>query len=357
MLKNSRTFLWCLVAVAMTSVTTQAAVTTLYEENFTLGFAGLSGYGWIADVTGGQTNNVKVAPGSWADQPGWGIQGDLAAGVEHWTHTFDTAIPADTTTVTATAKAYVRWGGDPGGWATKGDNGFGFRSDPGALDAGLSYDGSTAATGGWKLFVDGGDSVLLFDAHYEGTNVVNAALSGTPIEVTLDLINDTLTGTVFYVEGNGIWGDGPSTKTISTGGPGSAAILAGRVHYHTDLTRSGPLGGLDLDTILVTADVTANTGSPGDFDMDGDVDAADYTRWQDNLGLDSSVLSGNGSGAATVVQADYLLWKTNFEALGSGSGSATAVPEPTSGLLLAFGVVGLYTALRRKFSSLGRFRG
>ena len=357
MLKNSRTFLWCLVAVAMTSVTAQAAVTTLYEENFDLGFAGLSGYGWIADVTGGQTNNVKVAPGSWADPPGWGIQGDLAAGVEHWTHAFDTAIPADTTTVTATAKVYTRWGGDPSGWATKGDNGFGFRSDPGALDAGLSYDGSSAAKGGWKLFVDGGDSVLMYPNHYNGTNNGADVMTGIPIEITLDLVNDTITATVNATVDPTWAPTGPSTKTISTGSPGSAAVLAGRVHYHTDLLRSGPLGGLDLDTILVTADVTANTGSPGDFDMDGDVDAADYTRWRDNLGLDSSVLSGNGSGAATVVQADYLLWKTNFEVLGSGSGGTAAVPEPTSGLLLAFGVVGLYTALRRKFSSLGRFRG
>ena len=83
--------------------------------------------------------------------------------------------------------------------------------------------------------------------------------------------------------------------------------------------------------------------------MDGDVDAADYTRWRDNLGLDSSVLSGNGSGAATVVQADYLLWKTNFEALATGSEGTAAVPEPTSGLLLAFGVFALSSAFRRKF--------
>ena len=33
MLKNSRTFVLCLVAVAMTSATAQAVVTTLYEED------------------------------------------------------------------------------------------------------------------------------------------------------------------------------------------------------------------------------------------------------------------------------------------------------------------------------------
>ena len=49
-------------------------------------------------------------------------------------------------------------------------------------------------------------------------------------------------------------------------------------------------------------------GIGGDFNYDGTVDAADYTLWKDNLGLASSALNGNGSGAATVVQADYLLW-------------------------------------------------
>ena len=56
--------------------------------------------------------------------------------------------------------------------------------------------------------------------------------------------------------------------------------------------------------------------------------------WQDNLGLSASALNGNGSGAATAVQADYLLWKTNFEALANSSEGTAAVPEPTI-LLLA----------------------
>jgi len=75
-------------------------------------------------------------------------------------------------------------------------------------------------------------------------------------------------------------------------------------------------------------------GVPGDFNTDGMVDAADYNLWQDNLGLDAAVLGGNGSGAATVVEADYLLWKSQFgQSIASGS-EANRVPEP-SGLLLA----------------------
>ena len=51
---------------------------------------------------------------------------------------------------------------------------------------------------------------------------------------------------------------------------------------------------------------------PGDFNADGAVDAADYTIWNNNLGGSSSVLNGNGTGAATVVLGDYWLWKKNF---------------------------------------------
>ena len=72
----------------------------------------------------------------------------------------------------------------------------------------------------------------------------------------------------------------------------------------------------------------------GDFNYDGIVDAADYTLWQDNLGLDSSVLNGNGSGGATVVQADYDLWKTHFGQSTAGGSQADPVPEPAT-LLLA----------------------
>jgi len=84
----------------------------------------------------------------------------------------------------------------------------------------------------------------------------------------------------------------------------------------------------------------------GDYNMDGITDAADYTLWQDNLDLDSSVLNGNGSGASTVVQADYLLWKTHFgESVASGS-EADLIPEPTTLLLALLGLVSV--PLRRR---------
>lgn len=76
---------------------------------------------------------------------------------------------------------------------------------------------------------------------------------------------------------------------------------------------------------------------PGDFNADGLVDAADYTVYRDNLGGDSAVLNGNGSGAPTVGAADLTLWQATY---GSSVGSAVAVPEPTA-LLLCLGGIAL----------------
>jgi len=57
----------------------------------------------------------------------------------------------------------------------------------------------------------------------------------------------------------------------------------------------------------------------GDFNSDGTVDAADYSRWRDGLGT-------------TYTQNDYDDWKANF---GQSLGGASAVPEPgTSTALL-----------------------
>ncbi len=106
----------------------------------------------------------------------------------------------------------------------------------------------------------------------------------------------------------------------------------GTYKFRIDLDQSGAtffLGGQIVDGAMTSAVTPAGIG---DFNSDGVVNAADFTVWQDNLGLSASALNGNGSGAATVVQADYLLWAQNFTGLGASS--SAAVPEPSALLLL-----------------------
>jgi hypothetical protein len=82
----------------------------------------------------------------------------------------------------------------------------------------------------------------------------------------------------------------------------------------------------------------------GDYNDDGEVNAADYTVYRDNLNGSSSALNGNGSGGATVGPADYQLWAQNY---GRSNGGSVAIPEPAS-LLLALTGVALCGRSRRR---------
>ena len=64
--------------------------------------------------------------------------------------------------------------------------------------------------------------------------------------------------------------------------------------------------------------------SPGDFNLDGAVDAADYSVWRDGLGV-------------VYTAADYGVWRANYGATTTAAplGGHSAVPEPaTTGLLV-----------------------
>lgn len=83
--------------------------------------------------------------------------------------------------------------------------------------------------------------------------------------------------------------------------------------------------------------------TPGDFNLDGAVDAADYTVWRDNFGNSESILYTAGDGSGTVDQGDYNLWVANFGTIAS----STAVPEPTTAILLMGGVAVLFSRRAR----------
>jgi hypothetical protein len=78
----------------------------------------------------------------------------------------------------------------------------------------------------------------------------------------------------------------------------------------------------------------------GDYNGNGIVDAADYIVWRQTLGSTSDLRANGdntGASAGKIDQADFVAWKSNFGHTSSGAGSASAVPEPTSWLLLALG--------------------
>jgi formylglycine-generating enzyme required for sulfatase activity len=78
---------------------------------------------------------------------------------------------------------------------------------------------------------------------------------------------------------------------------------------------------------------------PGDYNSDGEVNAADYTVWRDTLGsFEDLRANGDDTGPSEqyIDEADYLVWKNNFGSNGgAGATSAVPVPEPSTLLLFA----------------------
>jgi hypothetical protein len=94
---------------------------------------------------------------------------------------------------------------------------------------------------------------------------------------------------------------------------------------------------------------------PGDYNRNGIVDAADYVVWQKNVGAAAGTLPNDTAGVA-IGQAQYDLWRSNFGAASTGSGSASgsfttySVPEPAGAALL------IVTAALLGTMDLWRFR-
>jgi hypothetical protein len=105
--------------------------------------------------------------------------------------------------------------------------------------------------------------------------------------------------------------------------------------YFADVAYGDNSGYLDVAIISVPSTL-------GDFNDDGFVTAADYPVWRDTFGTLVENFSGadaNGNGVVDAV--DIQVWRGNF-GMTLGSGTSTAIPEPT-GLAIAFlGLAGFF---------------
>jgi hypothetical protein len=94
----------------------------------------------------------------------------------------------------------------------------------------------------------------------------------------------------------------------------------------------------------------------GDYNMNGIVDAADYTVWRNMLGQMGAGLAADGNGDSVVDANDYAVWKSHFGNMSPGSGSSSiggspAVPEPSCLLLAALGGLISWTLAYRPVNS------
>ena len=115
---------------------------------------------------------------------------------------------------------------------------------------------------------------------------------------------------------------------------------------------------IDLDNWRLSDLLAANTSitsfqqnvffipGTGDFNGDGNVDAADYNVWRDSQGQTGAGLAADADQNNVVDVEDFNLWKQLFGSqygAGAGSGSIASVPEPTAAMLAAISCVLLQT--------------
>jgi hypothetical protein len=112
------------------------------------------------------------------------------------------------------------------------------------------------------------------------------------------------------------------------------------------------------------------TAMAGDYNRNGEVDAADYVLWRETSGVTGPVMNppfpedfidlrANGTVTngytQTIDEADYSFWRANFgSSIGGASGLGAAVPEPFSAALLLFGACGVYCLIPSRRLGGGR---
>jgi hypothetical protein len=110
--------------------------------------------------------------------------------------------------------------------------------------------------------------------------------------------------------------------------PGPFEKFAGPAGGRLALAAEASFGMEDQFVTLLTP------AEPGDYNADGEVDAADYGIWRTAYG--STDLSADGNVDGKVDGADYVVWRQHLQpAQNSAEASGANVPEPvTSALLL-----------------------
>ena len=122
--------------------------------------------------------------------------------------------------------------------------------------------------------------------------------------------------------------------------------------YYGDYNVTAGVYKATLSLIKGTTDypVSFNIGA-GDYNLDGIVNAADYTVWRDTFGSTTD-LRADGNNDGSVDDGDYATWVTNFGTVyvpgGAGAEATAAVPEPTTVILSLIGLASWLVAAVRK---------
>ena len=117
------------------------------------------------------------------------------------------------------------------------------------------------------------------------------------------------------------------------------------------------LGGRNGKTLYITAGTSLFSVGlnvlpklPGDFDYDGDVDAADLAPWIAGFGQRGAALDADADGDGAATGGDFLIWQRQVDA--TPGQSQGVVPEPSAWALGALTALGVGVRRRARFARL-----
>jgi hypothetical protein len=215
-----------------------------------------------------------------------------------------------------------------------------------ADESGSFVDVSNSLTGGFSATAENGltapfDPVPWSIGKVDGLAPGDMIPEHTTFEFNLDL---DLPGVTSYVQSalaEGALGFYLSSNHFS-GDPHNGGAIPYPQWYHKEFN---PAFGGVAPTLAVEYEVLE---LPGDYNVDGVVDAADYSVWRDRMGSATALANDDTLGVA---DDDYLRWKSQFGKVptptAGGGAMAQGVPEPATVCLLLFGVLSA-SGLRRR---------
>jgi hypothetical protein len=159
---------------------------------------------------------------------------------------------------------------------------------------------------------------VAFDLHYSliGSNQ-GSGLAPAPVG-SPDANGNLIGGTVVIDPNLGQlanYGGPTATHAPRVGSPaidaGDPAAVAGELGVPLTDQRGMPFGRVFNGRLDMGAVEFQPNPLPGDFDLNGVVDAGDYNLWRITMGSTTD-LRADGNGNGIVDNADYSLWRTNF---------------------------------------------
>ena len=133
--------------------------------------------------------------------------------------------------------------------------------------------------------------------------------------------------------------------------PGETFEIMTFASHTNEFSAVNGTGLLDPTTFLLPLYSSTNlllfTAIPGDGNLSGEVEAADYTIWANGFGPGTGFTDGDYNGNGSTDAADYTIWANNFGMMAVAPAALAepvapnAVPEPSTLVLLFLGAIAL----------------